>query len=212
MIKEGKTKRPLPSSFLEWCLEPWPLEVWVTGNTALRLKVQSLVVPINEMTNYFLAFHRFGRRIMLLVSYISGLLFAIASAFANSYMTFAVLRFFTGFCITGIVIVSTVLSNYMFIFLISVPFCVQVVKYNVSCCDFRGFSLSFDPCKASCSMQVWSGWTLSTGNWSEWSTAFLGHLGTSHLQLSLILSLIGGYWLSLSAHLWYWLSFPGGRA
>ncbi|XP_035515646.1 uncharacterized protein LOC118326710 [Morone saxatilis] len=53
---------------------------------------------------------RFGRRIMLLVSYVSGMLFAVASAFSTSYLMFAVLRFFTGFCITGIVIVSTVLS------------------------------------------------------------------------------------------------------
>ncbi|KAL3066767.1 hypothetical protein OYC64_016670 [Pagothenia borchgrevinki] len=53
---------------------------------------------------------RFGRRIMLLVSYVSGMLFAIASAFSTSYLMFAVLRFFTGFCITGIVIVSVVLS------------------------------------------------------------------------------------------------------
>ncbi|XP_042340634.1 solute carrier family 22 member 7-like [Plectropomus leopardus] len=53
---------------------------------------------------------RFGRRIMLLVSYVSGMLFAVASAFSTSYVMFAVLRFFTGFCITGIIIVSTVLS------------------------------------------------------------------------------------------------------
>uniref|UniRef100_A0A4W6C003 Solute carrier family 22 member 7b, tandem duplicate 2 n=1 Tax=Lates calcarifer TaxID=8187 RepID=A0A4W6C003_LATCA len=54
---------------------------------------------------------RFGRRIMLLVSYVSGMLFAVASAFSSSYVMFAVLRFFTGFCITGIVIVSSVLSK-----------------------------------------------------------------------------------------------------
>lgn len=53
---------------------------------------------------------RYGRRIMLLVSYVSGMLFAVASAFSTSYVMFAVLRFFTGFCITGIVIVSSVLS------------------------------------------------------------------------------------------------------
>uniref|UniRef100_A0A3B5BJX5 Solute carrier family 22 member 7-like n=1 Tax=Stegastes partitus TaxID=144197 RepID=A0A3B5BJX5_9TELE len=53
---------------------------------------------------------RYGRRIMLLVSYVSGMLFAVASAFSTSYVMFAVLRFFTGFCITGIVIVSAVLS------------------------------------------------------------------------------------------------------
>ncbi|XP_034044038.1 solute carrier family 22 member 7-like [Thalassophryne amazonica] len=54
--------------------------------------------------------NRFGRRIMLLVSYVSGMLFAVLSAFSTSYMMFMVLRFFTGFCITGIVIVSSVLS------------------------------------------------------------------------------------------------------
>lgn len=48
---------------------------------------------------------------MLLVSYVFGMLFAIASAFSTTYMMFAVLRFFTGFFINGIVIVSTVLSN-----------------------------------------------------------------------------------------------------
>ncbi|KAM3865178.1 solute carrier family 22 member 7-like [Diretmus argenteus] len=53
---------------------------------------------------------RFGRRIMLLVSYIFGMVFGIASAFSTSYVMFAVLRFFTGFSITGIVIVSTVLN------------------------------------------------------------------------------------------------------
>ncbi|CAJ1052322.1 solute carrier family 22 member 7-like [Xyrichtys novacula] len=55
-------------------------------------------------------FFRYGRRIMLLVSYVTGMLFAIASAFSTSYVMFAVLRFLTGFCITGIVIVSAVLS------------------------------------------------------------------------------------------------------
>uniref|UniRef100_A0A3P9NBN1 Solute carrier family 22 member 7b, tandem duplicate 2 n=1 Tax=Poecilia reticulata TaxID=8081 RepID=A0A3P9NBN1_POERE len=52
---------------------------------------------------------RFGRRIMLLVSYVSGMLFAVASVFSTTYVMFAVLRFFTGFCITGIVIVSSAL-------------------------------------------------------------------------------------------------------
>lgn len=54
---------------------------------------------------------RFGRKIVLLVSYVFGMLFAIASAFSTTYVMFAVLRFFTGFFINGIVIVTTVLSN-----------------------------------------------------------------------------------------------------
>ncbi|KAM9792161.1 solute carrier family 22 member 7-like [Neosynchiropus ocellatus] len=53
---------------------------------------------------------RFGRRIMLLVSYVSAIIFAVASSFSTTYVMFAVLRFFTGFCITGIVIVTYVLS------------------------------------------------------------------------------------------------------
>ncbi|XP_056136456.1 solute carrier family 22 member 7-like [Lampris incognitus] len=53
---------------------------------------------------------RFGRRIMLLVSYISGLVFGVASALSTSFTMFMVLRFLTGFSITGIVIVSTVLN------------------------------------------------------------------------------------------------------
>uniref|UniRef100_A0A3P9AN87 Solute carrier family 22 member 6 n=1 Tax=Esox lucius TaxID=8010 RepID=A0A3P9AN87_ESOLU len=53
---------------------------------------------------------RYGRKIMLLVSYIFGMLFGIASAFSTSFIMFTVLRFFTGFSITGIVIVSSVLS------------------------------------------------------------------------------------------------------
>lgn len=65
--------------------------------------------------NDLLAFCRFGRRTTLLVSYLSGMLFAVASAFSTTYVMFAVLRFFTGFCITGIVIVSTVLSNIYFL-------------------------------------------------------------------------------------------------
>lgn len=53
---------------------------------------------------------------MLLVSYVSGMLTAVASAFSTSYVMFAVLRFFTGFCITGIIIVSAVLSMIYLIF------------------------------------------------------------------------------------------------
>ncbi|CAL8328819.1 unnamed protein product [Merluccius merluccius] len=53
---------------------------------------------------------RFGRRMMLLLSYVLAALFGMASAFSSSYVMFAVLRFFTGFSISGIVIISTVLN------------------------------------------------------------------------------------------------------
>lgn len=57
-------------------------------------------------------FLRFGRRTMLLVSYVFAALFGVASAFSTSLVMFAVLRFFTGFSITGIVIIAAVLSEY----------------------------------------------------------------------------------------------------
>ncbi|KAI1886345.1 hypothetical protein AGOR_G00213040 [Albula goreensis] len=53
---------------------------------------------------------RFGRRPVLMMSYISGMIFGLASAFSTSFVMFAIMRFFTGFGITGISIVSTVLS------------------------------------------------------------------------------------------------------
>ncbi|KAB5561875.1 hypothetical protein PHYPO_G00011560 [Pangasianodon hypophthalmus] len=53
---------------------------------------------------------RYGRKTMLLVSYVLALCFAIASAFSSSIIMFAVLRFFTGMSITGIVIVTSVLN------------------------------------------------------------------------------------------------------
>ncbi|XP_035028775.1 solute carrier family 22 member 7-like [Hippoglossus stenolepis] len=53
---------------------------------------------------------KYGRRNILLASYIMSLVFSYASAFANSYVMFAVLRFLTGFGLTGIGINSLVLT------------------------------------------------------------------------------------------------------
>ncbi|KAM6915904.1 solute carrier family 22 member 7-like [Xenentodon cancila] len=53
---------------------------------------------------------KFGRRKTLLASYIMAMVFGVSSAFANSYILFAVLRFLTGFSLTGISINSVVLS------------------------------------------------------------------------------------------------------
>ncbi|KAM6972600.1 solute carrier family 22 member 7-like [Aplochiton taeniatus] len=52
---------------------------------------------------------KYGRKRMLLVSYLSAIFFGLASAFSNSFTMFAVMRFFTGFGITGISIISIVL-------------------------------------------------------------------------------------------------------
>ncbi|XP_070697565.1 solute carrier family 22 member 7-like isoform X1 [Pempheris klunzingeri] len=53
---------------------------------------------------------RYGRRNTLLASYIMAIVFGFSSTFANSYVLFAVLRFLTGFGLTGISITSIVLS------------------------------------------------------------------------------------------------------
>ncbi|KAK9959796.1 hypothetical protein ABG768_009897 [Culter alburnus] len=52
----------------------------------------------------------YGRKPMLLLSHILGMGFGLCSAFSSSFIMFAVLRFFTGFTITGSVIISTVLN------------------------------------------------------------------------------------------------------
>ncbi|KAF7217989.1 solute carrier family 22 member 7-like [Nothobranchius furzeri] len=52
---------------------------------------------------------RFGRKITLLVSYVATAIFGFASAFSLSFPMFAAMRFFTGFGISGISIVSIVL-------------------------------------------------------------------------------------------------------
>ncbi|XP_053196685.1 solute carrier family 22 member 7-like [Scomber japonicus] len=53
---------------------------------------------------------RYGRRPLLLVSYLSSLLFAVFSAFSSSYAMFTIMRFFTGMTLAGISIISFVLN------------------------------------------------------------------------------------------------------
>ncbi|XP_042249355.1 solute carrier family 22 member 7-like [Thunnus maccoyii] len=52
---------------------------------------------------------RFGRKNALLVSYMTTTLFGFASAFSYNFIMFAVMRFFTGFGIAGISIITIVL-------------------------------------------------------------------------------------------------------
>uniref|UniRef100_A0A3P8TIJ7 Solute carrier family 22 member 6 n=1 Tax=Amphiprion percula TaxID=161767 RepID=A0A3P8TIJ7_AMPPE len=53
---------------------------------------------------------RFGRRPLLLVSYLSSLTFAVLSAFSPSYIMFVIMRFFTGLSLAGISIIAIVLN------------------------------------------------------------------------------------------------------
>ncbi|XP_036448621.1 solute carrier family 22 member 7b.1 isoform X3 [Colossoma macropomum] len=53
---------------------------------------------------------KYGRKNMLLVSYVSSIVFSVASAFSTSFVMFAPFRFMTGFSLAGISIISIVLS------------------------------------------------------------------------------------------------------
>lgn len=53
---------------------------------------------------------KYGRKNMILLSYVLTMVFGLSSAFANSYEMFGVLRFLTGFGLTGISLTSIVLS------------------------------------------------------------------------------------------------------
>ncbi|XP_061883051.1 solute carrier family 22 member 7-like [Entelurus aequoreus] len=53
---------------------------------------------------------RFGRRRMLLVSYLSSMAFAGLSAYSTSYIMFVIMRFFTGMSLAAISIISIVLN------------------------------------------------------------------------------------------------------
>ncbi|KAA0711075.1 Solute carrier family 22 member 7 [Triplophysa tibetana] len=53
---------------------------------------------------------KYGRRNMLLLSYILAIVFSAASAFSSTFIMFATLRFLTGFALTGISSISGVLG------------------------------------------------------------------------------------------------------
>ncbi|XP_041789522.1 solute carrier family 22 member 7-like [Chelmon rostratus] len=53
---------------------------------------------------------RFGRRPLLLVSYLSSMLFAVLSSLSTSYIMFVIMRFFMGMSISGVSIITTVLN------------------------------------------------------------------------------------------------------
>ncbi|XP_077379844.1 solute carrier family 22 member 7-like isoform X1 [Festucalex cinctus] len=53
---------------------------------------------------------RFGRRPLLLVSYLTTMTFAVLSALSTSYVMFGIMRFFTGMSTAGISIISIVLN------------------------------------------------------------------------------------------------------
>ncbi|XP_076004191.1 solute carrier family 22 member 7-like [Genypterus blacodes] len=107
---------------------------------------------------------RFGRRPLLLVAYVSALIFATISSFSTSYGMFVTMRFFTGMSLAGISIISYVLN---------------VEWFSVEHRTFSGVIISLD-------------WTF--GTWilvglaymvNEWRILIL--VATSPLVLSIIL-------------------------
>lgn len=61
---------------------------------------------------FLLVFFRFGRRPLLLVSYLISMVFAVLSALSTSYTMFVVMRFLTGMSLAGVSIIAFVLSKY----------------------------------------------------------------------------------------------------
>ncbi|XP_070768708.1 uncharacterized protein [Enoplosus armatus] len=122
---------------------------------------------------------RFGRRPLLLVSYLSSMTFAALSAFSTSYVMFVIMRFFSGMSLAGISIISIVLN---------------VEWFSIEHRTFSSVIISLD-------------WTL--GNWilvgiaygvNEWRMLILA------VTSPLILSIIAWRWLPESAR---WLLANG---
>uniref|UniRef100_A0A3B4FN97 Solute carrier family 22 member 6 n=1 Tax=Pundamilia nyererei TaxID=303518 RepID=A0A3B4FN97_9CICH len=122
---------------------------------------------------------RFGRRPLLLVSYLASLIFAVLSAFSTSYVMFVILRFFTGMSLAGISIMAIVLN---------------VEWFSIEHRTFSGVIISLD-------------WTI--GNWILVGTAyFVNEWRKLILAVTspLILSIIAWRWLPESAR---WLVAKG---
>ncbi|XP_008284897.1 solute carrier family 22 member 7-like isoform X1 [Stegastes partitus] len=122
---------------------------------------------------------RFGRRPLLLASYLLSLMFAVLSAFSTSYVMFVIMRFFTGMSLAGISIISIVLN---------------IEWFSIDHRTFSGVIISLD-------------WTL--GNWlmvglaycvNEWRMLILA------VSSPLILATIAWRWLPESAR---WLAANG---
>lgn len=92
---------------------------------------------------------RFGRRPLLLVSYLSSMTFAVISAFSPSYVIFNIMRFFTGMSLAGITIMPIALSKYAKQF-----YFMDEENKNIIC-GFTKIALTF--------LQMLNGLALNTG-------------------------------------------------
>lgn len=75
---------------------------------------------------------RFGRRPLLLVSYVCTMVFSLLSAFSTSYIMFVIARFLAGASLSGVSIISIVLSKCPHVN-VSCSFCLSKSLYNNLC-------------------------------------------------------------------------------
>ncbi|KAE8281020.1 Solute carrier family 22 member 7 Organic anion transporter 2 [Larimichthys crocea] len=97
------------SSFTSTLATEWDLVCDRKSLTKTTSTIFFFGVMIGAIVFGFLC-DKYGRKNTLLASYIMAIVFGFSSAFANSFILFAVLRFLTGFGLTGISINSIVLS------------------------------------------------------------------------------------------------------
>ncbi|XP_012705248.2 solute carrier family 22 member 7 [Fundulus heteroclitus] len=97
------------STFKATLVTEWDLVCSRKGMNKATATIFFIGVMIGAPLFGFLS-DRFGRRRLLLVSYISSLTFAILSAFSTSYVMFSIMRFLTGMSLAGISIISIALN------------------------------------------------------------------------------------------------------
>ncbi|XP_060789240.1 solute carrier family 22 member 7-like [Neoarius graeffei] len=97
------------STFISTLATEWDL---VCENRGIN-KAMATIFLVGVMLGAAIFGHlsdRYGRKPMLLVSYVFALCFGMASVFSSSMIMFAVLRFFTGLSITGLITITSVLN------------------------------------------------------------------------------------------------------
>lgn len=97
------------STFRSTLVTEWDLVCSRKGMNKATATIFFIGVMIGAPLFGFLS-DRFGRRRLLLVSYISSLMFAVLSAFSSSYIMFIIMRFLTGMSLAGISIISIALN------------------------------------------------------------------------------------------------------
>ncbi|XP_006783570.2 solute carrier family 22 member 7-like [Neolamprologus brichardi] len=131
------------STFISTLATEWNLVCDKKSQTKTTNTIFFVGVMIGALAFGFFC-DKYGRKTMLLVSYILSIVFGFSSTFANSYTLFAVLRFFTGFSLTGISVISIVLTYFH---LVKTPrmrwltFLLGIVWYGVAS-TYYGISLN----------------------------------------------------------------------